>query len=60
MLLLGRSQCADHDVIPVRIPERELSGSSVGIHLRLLFESGDERAGPRQRIVEVINTEEQE
>ena len=40
------SERADPDVMPVRITKRQLSDTRVGIHIGLLFESGDERAGP--------------
>jgi hypothetical protein len=39
---------ANRDVVSVRIPERELLCSSIRVHVRLLFESGDERARPFQ------------
>lgn len=56
---LGRSQCADHDVVSVGVAKCELHGSGVGIHIRLLFESCHERASSRQRVGKIIYTEEQ-
>jgi hypothetical protein len=50
----------DRDVIPVRIPERELHGSSARIHVGLLLEPSDKSACPRQRRIEIIDTEKQE
>src|SRR5467141_4166368 len=58
--LSGRRERTDRNVISVRIPERELLGLSVRIHVWLLFEPSDERACPLKRQVEIINTEEQQ
>ena len=57
---LGRSECTDRDVVPVRISQRELGRSSARVHVRLLFEPSDERARPLQRQIEIINTEKQQ
>ena len=43
---LGRIERTDHNVVPVRITECKLFGSSVGVHVGLLVESGDESTGP--------------
>src|SRR5437773_11923656 len=58
--LSGRIERTDRNVISVRIPERELLGLSVRIHVWLLFEPSDERARPLKRQVEIIDTEEQQ
>ena len=61
--LCARTRCrqrADHDVIPIRITKCELHVSSIGIHMRLLFKSADECARPWQRVVEIIDAEEEE
>ena len=58
--LSGRKERTDRNAISVRISERELLGLSVRIHVRLLFEPGDERACPLKRQVEIIDTEEQQ
>src|SRR5258708_149018 len=58
--LSGRRERTDRNVISVRIPERELLGLSVRIHVWLLFEPSDERACPLKRQVEIIDTEEQQ
>src|SRR5215471_21552696 len=50
---LGRIECADGDVVPVRISERELHSSSVGIHMWLFFQLADESARPWQSYVKV-------
>src|SRR5947199_7870865 len=57
---LERRERSNHDVVSVRIPERELLCSSIRVHLRLLFKPGDERACPFQRHIEIVNAEEQE
>src|SRR5215471_7379989 len=57
---LGRIECADGDVVPVRISERELHSSSVGIHMWLFFQLADESARPWQSYVKVVDSEEQE
>src|SRR5262245_11910435 len=50
----------DGDVVSVRISERKLRGSSVGIHVRLFFQPTDESARPWQSYVKVVDPEEQE
>jgi len=57
---VGRRELTDRNVISVRISERELLGLSVRIHVWLLFEPSDERACPLKRLVEIIDTEEQQ
>src|SRR5438105_11836316 len=57
---LERRERTNRDVVSVRIPERELLCSSVRVRVRLLFEPGDERAGPLQCHIEIVDTEEQE
>src|SRR5215831_4457265 len=56
---LGRIERTDGDVVSVRISQRELHSSSVGIHMRL-FQPADERAPPWQSYVKVVDPEEQE
>ena len=56
---LDRIERTDHNVVPVRITECKLLGSSVRVQVRLLFESDDESAGPRERLVKIIHTKEQ-
>src|SRR5262245_52595000 len=55
-----RIERTDGDVISVRVPERELHGASVWIHMRLFFQPADQRAPPRQSHLEVVDPEEQE
>jgi len=50
----------DHDVISVRIPERELLCSSIRVRVRLLFEPGDESTCPFQGHIEIVDAKEQE
>ncbi len=57
---LGRVQRTDGDVVPVKISERKLRGSSAGIHVWLFFQPADERARPWQSYVKVVDPEEQE
>ena len=57
---LGRIERTDSDVVPVRIAERKLRRSSVGIYVWLFFQKADERARPCQSYVEVVDPEEQE
>src|ERR1700681_1539837 len=57
---LERRERTNHDVVSVRIPERELLCSSIRVRVRLLFEPGDERACPFQRHIEIVDAEEQE
>jgi hypothetical protein len=57
---LGRRERTDHDVVPIRISERELHSSSVRVHLRLLLEPSDKSTCPCQRHVEIIDPEKQE
>jgi len=59
ILLLGRRQRTDCDVIPVRVPQRELRSTSVLVQVWLLLESSDESARPWQRHCEIIDTEKQ-
>src|SRR3954464_7204882 len=56
----GRVERTDGDVVPVSISERELRGSSVGIHVWLFFQPADESARPWQSHVKVVDPEEQE
>src|SRR5258708_33309369 len=58
--LLELSERTNRDVISVRIPQRELLCSSIRVHVRLLFESGDESACPFQRHFEIVDPEEQQ
>ena len=53
-------QRTDRHIISVRITERELLGLSVRIQVWLLFEAGDKRTCSLKRLVEVIDTEEQQ
>ena len=55
----GRER-TDHDVIPIRITECEFHGAGIGVQIRLLLQSRDKRAGPKQRLIEVVHTKEQE
>src|SRR3982074_2141425 len=57
---LGRAERTDGDVVPVRISERKLRGSSAGIHVWLFFQPADESARPWQSYVKVVDPEEQE
>jgi hypothetical protein len=57
---LGRRKRADRDVVSIRIPERELHRLSIRVQVRLLLESRDESARPRQGLVVVVDAEEQE
>jgi hypothetical protein len=57
---LGRRERTDHDVIPVRISECELHGSSARIHVGLRLQPSDESACPLQRHFEIIDPEKQE
>jgi len=57
---LGRIECTDGDVISVRVSERKLHCSSVGIHVWLFFQPTDERAPPWQSYVKVVDPKEQE
>jgi catechol 2,3-dioxygenase-like lactoylglutathione lyase family enzyme len=59
-LTRGRRERADCDVVPVRIPKGELRCLRVRVHVRLLFEPGDERTCPLQYHVEIVDAEEQE
>src|SRR5579863_4715295 len=58
--LSGRGERADRHVISVGVPERELLGLSVRIYVWLLFQASDERACPLKRLVEIVDTEEQQ
>jgi hypothetical protein len=60
----GRKQAgswkrADHDVVPVWIPECKFSGSSRGIHPGFFFQLRNKGSGACQRIIKVIYPEEQ-
>src|SRR4030081_1415514 len=57
---LERRERTNHDVVSVRIPERELLCSSSRVRVRLLFEPGDERTCPFQCHIEIVDAEEQE
>src|ERR1700730_4683286 len=57
---LERRERTNHDVVSVRIPERELLCSSIRVRVRLFFESGDESACPFQRHIEIVDAKEQE
>ena len=57
---LGRIERTDGDVISVRISERKLHSSSVGIHVRLFFQPADERLRPWQSCLKLVDPEEQE
>src|SRR5258706_16100733 len=57
---LDRRERTNHDVVSVRIPERELLCFSSRVRLRFLFEPGDERACPFQCHIEIVDAEEQE
>src|SRR3981081_2918645 len=57
---VGRAERTDGDVVPVRISERKLRGSSAGIHVWLFFQPADESARPWQSYVNVVDPEEQE
>src|SRR5437016_1240641 len=57
---LLRRERANHHVVSVRIPERELLCSSSRVRVRLLFEPRDERACPFQCHIEIVDAEEQE
>jgi len=57
---LGRRERTDRNVIPVRISDGKLHGSRARVHMGLLLEPRDESACPRQRHVEIIDTEKQE
>src|SRR5256712_11032717 len=57
---LERRERTNHDVVSVRIPERELLCSSIRVRVRLLFEPGDESARPFQGHIEIVDAEEQE
>jgi hypothetical protein len=57
---LERRERTNHDVVSIPVPERELLCSSSRVRVRLLFESGDERACPFQRHIEIVDAEEQE
>lgn len=51
---------ADCDIISVRVPERELRRARARIQVRLLFEPGDKRPCPFQRLIVIVHPEEQE
>src|SRR5713226_8615977 len=57
---LERRERTNHNVVSVRIPERELFCSRIRVRVRLLFEPGNERACPFQCHIEIIDAEEQE
>jgi len=55
--LLG--ECADHDAVAIRIPERKLFCSCGGVHVRLLVESGYKSADPLECQIEIIDAEKE-
>src|SRR3984893_3668037 len=57
---LERRERTNHDIVCVRIAERELLCSSIRVRVRLLFEPGDERVRPFQCHIEIVDAEEQE
>src|SRR5258705_7950031 len=57
---LERRERTNRDVVSVRIPERELLCASIGVHVRLLFEPGDESACPFQGHIEIVDAKEQQ
>jgi hypothetical protein len=57
---LGRVERTDFDVVPIRISERKLRGSSAAIHVWLFVQPADESARPWQSYVKVVDPEEQE
>src|SRR5713226_1812974 len=57
---LERRERTNHNVVSVRIPERELFCSRIRVRVRLLFEPGNERACPFQCHIEIVDAEEQE
>ena len=57
---LRRIKRTDGDAVAVKIAERELQGSGVGVHMWLFFQLADERARPWQSHVKVVDPEEQE
>src|SRR5205807_2357203 len=59
-LQLERRERTNHDVVSVPVPERELLCSSSRVHVRFLFEPGDEFACPFQCHIEIVDTKEQE
>jgi len=57
---LRRIKRTDGDAVAVKIAERELQGSGVGVHMWLFFQLADERARPWQSHVKIVDLEEQE
>ena len=53
-------ECTDHDVIPIRITQCEFAGAGTGIQMGFLFQFIGKGARPQQRLIEVIDTKEQE
>ena len=51
---------ADHHIVAIRISKGELHRCCIRVPVRLLLELGYQRARPRQRLVEIINPEEQQ
>ena len=54
----ARSGCierADHDVIAIRITEREFAGAGIGIQIRFFFELGNEGTRSKRRFIEVVH-----
>lgn len=51
---------AHHDVVAVRVLERNLSGPCGRVYFGLQLQCADERARPRQGFVEVIHTKEKQ
>src|SRR6185436_3420420 len=63
-LMLGLSissgERTHHDVVAIGITKRELARPSGGIHPGLLIELVDEASRARQRLVEIVDPEEQQ
>ena len=62
LLLAGTSgrEGTDRYVVAIRIPKSELHRCGARVPVRLLLEPGYQRARPQQRLVEIINPEEQQ
>jgi len=59
-LHFGRGKRTHRHVVTVRIPQRKLFGSRVGVQVRLFLEPPDESACPSQCPSVVIDAEKQE
>jgi hypothetical protein len=57
---LGHIECTDGDIVPIKIMERKLHRSCIGIHMWLFLQPVNERARPWQGYVKVVDPEEQE